>query len=82
MIHNLKTNKEIKQVTLDLDDSEDSRERARDLFIISQDAQTLILRSDDSKGVKIISLEDGNIKSEVEKLHQKPISKMILMNDQ
>jgi hypothetical protein len=59
VIHNLQTNKEINQVTLDLDDGENSRERAQDLFIITHDSQTLIMRSDDRKSVKLISLEDG-----------------------
>jgi hypothetical protein len=46
VIHNLQTNKEINKVTLDLDDDTESRERAQDLFIIAQDSQTLIMRSD------------------------------------
>jgi WD40 repeat protein len=82
VIHNLQTNKEVNRVVLDLEDGQNSRERAQDLFIITQETSSLIMRSDDGMSIKIVSLDDGNVNSQAPKLHQKPIQKMLLMNDQ
>ena len=73
VIHNLETTKEINRVTLDLDDGKNSRERAQDLFIITQETSSLIMRSDDGMSIKIVSLDDGNVNIQAPKLHQKPI---------
>ncbi len=51
--------KPVHEEILDLDDSPDLTEDPSKLVVLSQDSLMLYLRSDNRKGVKIISLQDG-----------------------
>ena len=65
VLYNLIEKKEIARITLDLDDTDKNNlDEAYNLFILSNDSQTLIARSDDRKSLKIVSLEDGSVLQE------------------
>jgi WD40 repeat protein len=82
VLFNLKENVEIARITLDLDDNLKNPEDASKLYVLSKDSQTLIARSDNKKGLKIISLEDGSMMQETKQIHKKPITKISLLADQ
>lgn len=70
-------------MTLDLNDNaKDNLDDAMSLYTLSDDGLTVILRSDDKKGLKIVSLEDGSVVLESAQIHKKPIIKLGLMADQ
>lgn len=57
------------------------REDASKLFRIGSDNLYLYMRSDNKKGVKIFSLEDGTKVSENNSIHNNPMLNLIIMKD-
>jgi len=72
----------IHEELLDLDDAPDLTEDPRKLMVLSSDGTMLYLRSDNRKGVKIISLQDGAQVGEIKNLHTNPILQILVTKDQ
>lgn len=60
------------------DDRVKFKEVASKLFEFTDDSRFLIARSDDRKGVKIVSLEDCQVVQVIEKIHSRPILELFL----
>lgn len=73
MIWNVETKKFVHKEVLDLEDSEQLKEDPGKLFVIGSDNLYLYLRTNNKKGVKIISLEDGSSVSEIPLMHTNAI---------
>jgi len=58
-IWSLTTKKVVHKEILDLDDNIDHMEDPSKLFALSSDNILMFMRSDNKKGVKVISLQDG-----------------------
>ena len=80
-IWNLTTLKSIHEEILDLDDKPELTEDPNKLMVLSNDGMVLYLRSDNRKGVKIISLQDGALVGEIKNLHTNPILQILVTKD-
>lgn len=72
-IWNLNTKKILQQETLDLDDNIDHTEDPSKLFVFGSENHILYVRSDNKRGVKLISLQDDVKIGETKQIHSNPI---------
>jgi hypothetical protein len=58
------------------DDQVKVREDPSKLYQFSDDSRFLVVRSDDRKGVKIVSVEDCQVAKAIDNIHLRPIMDM------
>jgi len=76
---NLDQCKRIGKVSLNLhDDQVKFKEDASKMFEFTDNSRFLLVRSDDRKGVKIVSLEDCQVVQVMEKIHSRPIMQLFV----
>ena len=73
--------KKIKPITLDVDEHCQNPEEPSKLYKFIRGDSYLILRDDERKGIKIISLENGFNILNMNNIHERPISTIHVMND-
>ena len=60
------------------DDQIKFKEDASKLFEFTDDSRFVVMRSDDRKGAKIVSLEDCQIANSIKKIHSRPLLQLFL----